>query len=90
MEGKAVNVNVPTFHFGKTCAYRGDQIAGYSEIPAQIVLNLTNGDTVRLSAPDETKDFRTQRPALNKWLESDAQRKLPMVRTAGSGGATGV
>jgi hypothetical protein len=86
-EGKAINV--PTFHYGKTHVYRGDCIAGYTEVPAQIVLQMVNGDQVRLTAGDEQKDFRTQRPALNKWLESDAQRTLPMVRSAGSGGATG-
>jgi hypothetical protein len=87
MAGKTPNV--PTFHFGKTTAYRGDQICGYTEVPAHIVLNLSSGEQVRLMAADEIKDFRTQRPALNKWLESAEQRTQPlMTRTAGAGGNT--
>jgi len=82
MDGKPINV--PTFHFGKTHALRGDQIAGYSVVPAHIEIRLTNGQQVELLTADETKDFNTQRNALSKWLESDAQRKAPMTRTAGS------
>jgi len=84
MAAKAIDV--PTFHFGKTQAYRGDTITGYTEVPAHIVLNLSNGDQVRLMAGDEIKDFRTQRPQLQKWLESNAQRTMPLTRAAGSGG----
>jgi hypothetical protein len=83
MAGKATNV--PTFHFGKTHIYRGDQITGCSFIPAQVVLTLANGEQVRMTAADELKDYNTQRAALTKWMESNEQRSLPLTRAAGAG-----
>ena len=67
-------INVPTFTFTGLGSYSGNMIAGYTEVPAHVVLHLEGGRDIRIEGKAPMNEFRRQSSALKNWLGSALAR----------------